>query len=39
MQGIGCMRKTAFEVVSAAFEALGKLEPTSHEIRDYVDLK
>jgi hypothetical protein len=33
------MRKTAFEIVSAAFEALEKLKPTPREIQDYADLK
>ena len=33
------MRKTAFEIVSAAFEALEKLKPTPPEIQDYADLK
>jgi hypothetical protein len=33
------LRKTAFEIVSAAFEALEKLNPTPLEIQDYADLK
>ncbi|MGA3112054.1 MAG: hypothetical protein ABSE15_08485 [Candidatus Bathyarchaeia archaeon] len=32
------MRKTAFEIVSAAFKALEKLKPTPQEIQDYADL-
>ena len=32
------MRKTAFEIVSAAFEELEKLKPTTGEIQDYADL-
>jgi len=32
------MRKTAFEIVSSAFEALEKLKLTSREIQDYADL-
>jgi hypothetical protein len=32
------LRKTAFEIVSAAFEALEKLKPTPREIQDYADL-
>ena len=31
------MRKTAFEIVSAAFEELEKLKPTPQEIQDYAD--
>ena len=32
------MRKTAFEIVSAALEELEKLKPTLQEIQDYADL-
>jgi hypothetical protein len=32
------MRKTAFEIVSAALEKLGKLKPTPQEIQEYADL-
>ena len=32
------MRKTDFEIVSAAFEELEKLKPTPQEIQDYADL-
>jgi hypothetical protein len=35
---VGSMRKTAFEIVSAALEELEKLKPTPKEIQDYADL-
>jgi hypothetical protein len=35
---VGSMRKTAFEIVSAALEELEKLKPTPQEIQDYADL-
>ena len=35
---VGGMRKTAFEIVSAALEELEKLKPATEEIQDYADL-
>jgi hypothetical protein len=37
-KGAGCMKNTAFEIVSTALEALEKLKPTPREIQDYAEL-